>query len=182
MVAPTCFDITLPSSGRVPSAFWEMLSRGAVDRKLWMGVLCLVTWCVAISVLWMGVLCLVTWCMAISDGWVPNLSVDSLAYNSGNHHIVWMTVVGLQPHRAVPHYSNRSTFIHARARVCMCVCVCVCVCKKVLNIDRLSSDQSALYSNSDQNVLLFFSFNHSRQYGQNTTHHQGIQKRQTMYI
>jgi hypothetical protein len=30
---------------RVPSAFWEMLS-WAVDRILWMGVLCLVSWCV----------------------------------------------------------------------------------------------------------------------------------------
>jgi hypothetical protein len=48
MVAPTCFGITLPSSGSVPSAFWEMLNWGAVDRILWMGVLCLVTWCVAI--------------------------------------------------------------------------------------------------------------------------------------
>jgi hypothetical protein len=47
MVAPTCFDITLPSSGSVPSAFWEMLNWAAVDRILWMGVLCLVTWCVA---------------------------------------------------------------------------------------------------------------------------------------
>jgi hypothetical protein len=45
MVAPTCFGITLPSSGSVPSAFWEILNRGAVDRILWMGVLCLVTWC-----------------------------------------------------------------------------------------------------------------------------------------
>jgi hypothetical protein len=26
MVAPTCFGITLPSSGSVPSAFWEMLN------------------------------------------------------------------------------------------------------------------------------------------------------------
>jgi hypothetical protein len=32
------------SSGGVPSAFWEMLNWGAVDRILWMGVLCLVTW------------------------------------------------------------------------------------------------------------------------------------------
>jgi hypothetical protein len=46
MVAPTCFCITLPSSGSVPSAFWEMLNWGAVDRILWMRVLCLVTWCV----------------------------------------------------------------------------------------------------------------------------------------
>jgi hypothetical protein len=45
-VAPTCFGLTLPSSGRVPSAFWEKLNWGAVDRILWMGVLCLVTWCV----------------------------------------------------------------------------------------------------------------------------------------
>jgi hypothetical protein len=44
MVAPTCFGITLPSSGSVPSALWEMLNWGAVDRILWMGVLCLVTW------------------------------------------------------------------------------------------------------------------------------------------
>jgi hypothetical protein len=44
MVAPTCFGITLPSSGSVPSAFWEMLNWGAVDRILWMGVLCLVMW------------------------------------------------------------------------------------------------------------------------------------------
>jgi hypothetical protein len=47
MVAVTCFGITLPSSGNVPSAFWEMLN-WVVDRILWMGVLCLVTWCVAI--------------------------------------------------------------------------------------------------------------------------------------
>jgi hypothetical protein len=48
MVAPTCFGITLPSSGSVPTAFWEMLNRGVVDRILWMGMLCLVTWCMAI--------------------------------------------------------------------------------------------------------------------------------------
>jgi hypothetical protein len=48
MVAPTCFGITLSSSGSVPSAFWEMLNWGAVDRILWMGVVCLVMWCVAI--------------------------------------------------------------------------------------------------------------------------------------
>jgi hypothetical protein len=46
MVAPTCFGITLPSSGSVPNAFWEMLNWGAVERILWMGVLCLVTRCV----------------------------------------------------------------------------------------------------------------------------------------
>jgi hypothetical protein len=46
MVAPTCFGITLPSSWSVASAFREILNRGAVDRILWMGVLCLVTWCV----------------------------------------------------------------------------------------------------------------------------------------
>jgi hypothetical protein len=51
MVAPTCFGITLPSSGSVLSAFWEMLNWGAVDRILWMGVLCLVTWYMAISVM-----------------------------------------------------------------------------------------------------------------------------------
>jgi hypothetical protein len=45
MIAPTCFGISLSSSGSVPSAFWEMLKWGAVDRMLWMGVLCLVTWC-----------------------------------------------------------------------------------------------------------------------------------------
>jgi hypothetical protein len=43
MVAATCFGITLPSLGSVPSAFWGMLNWGAVDRILWMGVLCLVT-------------------------------------------------------------------------------------------------------------------------------------------
>jgi hypothetical protein len=43
MVYPTCFGIILPSSGRVPSAFWEMLIWGAVDIILWMDVLCLVT-------------------------------------------------------------------------------------------------------------------------------------------
>jgi hypothetical protein len=32
MVVPICFGITLPSSGSVPSAFWEMLNWGAVDR------------------------------------------------------------------------------------------------------------------------------------------------------
>jgi hypothetical protein len=39
MVSPTCFGITLTSSGRVPSAFWEMVNWAAVDRILWMGVL-----------------------------------------------------------------------------------------------------------------------------------------------
>jgi hypothetical protein len=33
----------------VSNAFWEMLNWGAVDRILWMGVLRLVTWSVAIS-------------------------------------------------------------------------------------------------------------------------------------
>jgi hypothetical protein len=37
-VAPTCFGITLLSSGSVPSAFWEMLNWEAVDRILWMCV------------------------------------------------------------------------------------------------------------------------------------------------
>jgi hypothetical protein len=49
MAAPTCFGITFPSSGSVPSAFWEILNWGAVDRIFWVGVLCLVTWCLAIS-------------------------------------------------------------------------------------------------------------------------------------
>jgi hypothetical protein len=49
MVYPTCFGITLPTSGSAPSAFWEMLNWGAVDRILWMDVLCLVTWCVAVD-------------------------------------------------------------------------------------------------------------------------------------
>jgi hypothetical protein len=48
MVAPTCFGITLPFSGSVPSDFWEMLNWRAVDRILWMGVLCLVALCVVI--------------------------------------------------------------------------------------------------------------------------------------
>jgi hypothetical protein len=48
MVDPTCFGITSPSSGSAPSTIWEMLNWGAVDRILWMGVLCLVTRCVAI--------------------------------------------------------------------------------------------------------------------------------------
>jgi hypothetical protein len=43
MVAPTCFGITVSFSGSVCSAFWGMLSWGAVDRILWMGVLCPVT-------------------------------------------------------------------------------------------------------------------------------------------
>jgi hypothetical protein len=30
MVAPTCFSITLPSYGRFPSAFWEMLNWGEI--------------------------------------------------------------------------------------------------------------------------------------------------------
>jgi hypothetical protein len=46
---PACFGITLPASGSVPSAFTEVLNLGAVDRILWMGVLCLVMWCVTIS-------------------------------------------------------------------------------------------------------------------------------------
>jgi hypothetical protein len=45
MLSPTCFGITLTSSGSVPSAFWELLNWGAVDRILWMVVLCLVMWC-----------------------------------------------------------------------------------------------------------------------------------------
>jgi hypothetical protein len=39
VVAPTCFGITLPSSGSITSAFQEMLNWGAVDRILWMGAL-----------------------------------------------------------------------------------------------------------------------------------------------
>jgi hypothetical protein len=31
-MAPTCFGITLPSSGSVLSAFWEMLNWGTVMR------------------------------------------------------------------------------------------------------------------------------------------------------
>jgi hypothetical protein len=54
MVAPTCFGITLPYPGRVPSAFWEILNWGAVNRILWMGVLCLVAWCVH----WMNNCCI----------------------------------------------------------------------------------------------------------------------------
>jgi hypothetical protein len=34
MVSPTCFGITLPSLGSVPSAFWVMLNWGAVDRRM----------------------------------------------------------------------------------------------------------------------------------------------------
>jgi hypothetical protein len=45
MVSPSCFGITLPSSGCVSSAFWNMLNWGTVDRIMWMNVLCLVTWC-----------------------------------------------------------------------------------------------------------------------------------------
>jgi hypothetical protein len=30
--SPTCFGIRLPSSGSVPSVFWEMLNWGAVDN------------------------------------------------------------------------------------------------------------------------------------------------------
>jgi hypothetical protein len=45
MVAPKCFGIILLSSGSVPSAFWEILNWGSVDRILRMGVLCLVMWC-----------------------------------------------------------------------------------------------------------------------------------------
>jgi hypothetical protein len=32
MAAPTCFDITFPTAGSVPSALCEMLNCGAVDR------------------------------------------------------------------------------------------------------------------------------------------------------
>jgi hypothetical protein len=32
MVTSTCFGISLPSSGSIPSAFWEMLNWGAVDK------------------------------------------------------------------------------------------------------------------------------------------------------
>jgi hypothetical protein len=55
MVASTCFGITLPSSGSVPSTSWEMLNWGAVDRIWWMGVLGLVTWCVHTTALDTGV-------------------------------------------------------------------------------------------------------------------------------
>jgi hypothetical protein len=44
MLAPTCFGINCHLKS-VPSAFWEMINWGAVDRILWMGVLHLVTWC-----------------------------------------------------------------------------------------------------------------------------------------
>jgi hypothetical protein len=49
MVASSCFGVTLPSSGSIPSTFWEMLNWGAVERILWMGMLCLVTWCLQVS-------------------------------------------------------------------------------------------------------------------------------------
>jgi hypothetical protein len=39
------YVVILRERSLVPSAFWEMLNWGAVDRILWMGVLCLVTWC-----------------------------------------------------------------------------------------------------------------------------------------
>jgi hypothetical protein len=42
MVALTCFGITLPSSGRIHSVRDAQLRS---SRLLWMGVLCLVTWC-----------------------------------------------------------------------------------------------------------------------------------------
>jgi hypothetical protein len=69
MVAPTCFGITLPSSGSVPSAFWEMLNWGAVD-KIWMGVLCLVAWCVRTTSLdnTLTLFSCVRICMFISNG------------------------------------------------------------------------------------------------------------------
>jgi hypothetical protein len=35
MVAGTCFGITLPSSGSVPRAFWDMLNWGEVDSGAW---------------------------------------------------------------------------------------------------------------------------------------------------
>jgi hypothetical protein len=54
MVIPTYFGITLPSSGSISSASWEMLNWGAVDRILWMGVLCLVTWCVEVWNEWIN--------------------------------------------------------------------------------------------------------------------------------
>jgi hypothetical protein len=66
MVATTCFGITLPSSGSVPSAFWEMLNWGAADRILWMGVLCLVTWFVAISDISVGISDYRIWCFNIT--------------------------------------------------------------------------------------------------------------------
>jgi hypothetical protein len=79
MVAPTCFGNTLPSSGSGPSAFWEMLNSEAVDR-----------------ILWKGVLCLVTWCVAISDHWTqhahPQYSIDcsSIAHLSeGTRNVLW---------------------------------------------------------------------------------------------
>jgi hypothetical protein len=34
-----------PLHCHLPSAFWEMINCGAVDRILWMGVVCLVMWC-----------------------------------------------------------------------------------------------------------------------------------------
>jgi hypothetical protein len=49
MVVPTCFATKLPCSVSVPSAFSEMFNCGAVDRILWMSVLCLVPWSVTIS-------------------------------------------------------------------------------------------------------------------------------------
>jgi hypothetical protein len=67
MVAPTCFGITLPSSGSIPSTFWEMLNWGEVDRILWMGVLCIssgsvpsafwemLNWGAVYRILWMDV-------------------------------------------------------------------------------------------------------------------------------
>jgi hypothetical protein len=39
MVTPTCFGITLPSSGSVPSAFWEMLNPSTIFYRLVLGTL-----------------------------------------------------------------------------------------------------------------------------------------------
>jgi hypothetical protein len=112
MVANTCFGITLPSSGSVPSAFWEMLNWGAVDRILRMDVLCLVTWCVAIwpsafremlnwgavdRILWMGILFLATWWACAPRHWTqhvhPQYSIDcsSIEYLSeGTRNAPWL--------------------------------------------------------------------------------------------
>jgi hypothetical protein len=81
MVSPICFGITLPSSGSVPSAFWAMLNWGAVDRIVWMGVLCLVTWCACFKGL--------IYKVSFTSFSVWYFAIVSVRYSAARHHITF---------------------------------------------------------------------------------------------
>jgi hypothetical protein len=89
MVVSTRFGITLPSSGSVPGAFWEVLNWGSVNRILWMGVLCLVTWCVQVTKYNTPIHNLLS-----TD---PQLSISQKALGSGSPSVCCQSVGSVSP-------------------------------------------------------------------------------------